>query len=145
MTRDELLNHLRRELSNQAWSDLRPDTRLTELDSELDALTERLGGLRSEYNETTGEEQLRALDDLAASLSYLRIEIGHLFSDATRLANELRAALRQIRGGESVEQLAIRAETNGGAGADAATATSPREKTSGEASEPKPPRQTSLF
>lgn len=144
MTRDELLNHLRRELSNQAWSDLRPDTRLTELESELDALTERLGELRSEYNETTGEEQLRALDDLAASLSYLRIEIGHLFSDATRLANELRAALRQTRDEESAEQLAIGAEANGGVGADAAGARS-REKTSGEGSETKSARQTSLF
>lgn len=144
MTRDELLNHLRRELSNQAWSDLRPDTRLAELESELDALTERLGELRSDYNETTGEEQLRALDDLAASLSYLRIEIGHLFSDATRLANELRAALRQTRDGESVEQLAIRAES-GSTGTDA-TAASSRENGSGEgADDTKSVRQKSLF
>jgi len=96
MTRDELLDHLRRELTSEQWSELRPDTRLAELESHVDALVEKLESIRTDYDETVGDDLLQALDDLAAALSYFRGDLGHAFSETTRLTNELRDALRRL-------------------------------------------------
>ncbi len=98
MTRDELLDHLRRELTREQWSELRPDTRLAKLESRVDTLVEKLESIRTDYDETCGNDLLEALDGLAAALSYFRSDLGHAFSETTRLTNELRKALRRTRG-----------------------------------------------
>ena len=107
MTRDELLNHLRRELSNREWSDLQPDARVGELEEMLDVLVERLEEIRAAYNDKTDADIFGALDDLAAAVSYFQADVGHFFSDTTRLANELRSALRQLQSEDSAEQIGI--------------------------------------
>lgn len=107
MTRDELLDLLRRELTTGEWAELRPDQRLAELESRLDSLAEKIADLRGAYDEAKGDDLLRALDDLAASASYLRSDVGQLFSETTRLADELRAAIRRGDEGERPEQLAL--------------------------------------
>lgn len=107
MTRDELLDRLRRELTSGEWNDLRPDERLADVESRLDALVEEITALRQDYDEDSAVDLLRALDELAASSSYLRTDIGHLFSDATRLADELRAALRRAESGDQPSQIEL--------------------------------------
>ena len=109
MTRDELLNHLRRQLSNRQWSSLQPDQRLNELEAQLNTLVERLESIRADYCDEVDADLFGALDDLAASLSYLRSDVGHFFSDATRLSNELRRALERLESDESVEQMYLEA------------------------------------
>lgn len=107
MSRDELLDHLRRELTSDQWSELRPDTRLTEIESRVDTLVEKLEAVRGTYDDTCGEDLLKALDDLAAALSYFRSDLGHAFSETTRLTNELRDALRRIESDTPDSQMKI--------------------------------------
>jgi len=107
MTRDELLDHLRRELDSDQWAELRPDARLAELESRVDTLIAKLEEIRTGYHDTTGEDLLEALDDLAAALSYFRSDLGHTFSETTRLTNELRDALRRVESDVDANQMHI--------------------------------------
>lgn len=105
MTRDELLDKLRRELTSEEWNELRPDERLVAVEARIDALVEKVSELRREYDDTSAADLLGALDDLAASVSYLKSDVGQLFSDTTRLADEIRATLRRADRGETPEQM----------------------------------------
>ena len=133
MTRDELLDHLRRELTNRQWSELRPDARLAELESRVDTLVETLEEIRTSYDDTAGADLFKALDDLAAALSYFRSDLGHAFSETTRLTNELRNALRRLESDTPDTQMRIGLADGGS------------EETSDEDDASDEPTQTSLF
>jgi hypothetical protein len=135
MTRDELLDHLRRELDSKQWAELRPDTRLTEVEERVDTLVETLEEIRAAYDDTSGACLLDALDDLAAALSYFRTDLGHAFSETTRLTNELRTTLRRLESDTPDNQMTI-----GLAGEE-----SEADEASAEDREDEWPSQTSLF
>lgn len=141
MTRDEWLDMLRRELSNRAWEELRPGERLAEVESRLDRLSEAFTDVRAEYDEASGEELLRALDDLAASASYLRSDVGQLFSQATRLASDLRSALRNSDDEAAAEQLVLEP----GEGGESAPADASPDETEASSESGGDVRQGSLF
>lgn len=107
MDRSELLDRLRRELSNRDWQGLRPDERLTELDAELTERVERLEQIAASFFDDSDRDIFRALDDLSAALSYFRSDLGRLFTDATRLNNELRAELRRLEADEGPRETTI--------------------------------------
>lgn len=105
MSRDEVLARLRREMAQGDWQRLDPDDRLAELESQLRTLADRLNDARDDYFETTDGDLLQALDELAATLSYIRSDAGRLFRGLTRLADEIRKELERLENEEpSVER-----------------------------------------
>ncbi len=96
MSRDEVLARLRREMSSGDWRRLDPDERLSELESELRRLADQLDEARDSYFNTTDGDLLQALDELAATLSYIRSDAGRLFRGLTRLADEIRTELNRL-------------------------------------------------